>query len=169
MKLIPLTQGKIAIVDDADFEQVSRFRWCASRDYSGGFVVMRVDLSSGRRKTILMHRQLLGLTDPKIDTDHINHNTLDNRRANLRICTHQQNIFNMKLRSHSSKFKGVSWHKQCRKWEGYIEVNDKKIHLGLFEDEREAAKAYNAAAKKYFKEFACLNDLEESETLAVNA
>lgn len=92
--------------------------------------------------------------------DHINRNGLDNYRCNLRPATRLQNRMNCGLsKRNKSGFKGVSWHKSCNKWVAKIEINDKSIYLGLFDDKIEAAKAYNAAAKKHFGEFAWLNPI----------
>ncbi len=92
-------------------------------------------------------------------TDHINHDAMDNRSANLRAATKTQNLYNRKKfpNSTSSKYKGVSWVKRNRKWLASITLKNKKIHLGCFRDEIEAAKAYDRAAIKYHGEFACLN------------
>lgn len=105
-----------------------------------------------------MHRQILGLTDSKVQCDHKDGNSLNNQRSNLRIVTNQQNSFNMKSRIGCvSKYKGVVWDKTHNKWQVRISVSGKRKHIGLFIDEVEAAKAYDTAAKKYFGEFAKLN------------
>jgi hypothetical protein len=105
-----------------------------------------------------MHRVILNA--PKgLMVDHINHDTLDNRKENLRIVTNQQNTFNQKLKNHSSKYKGVTWNSNSEKWCARIRHN-KPIYLGLFKDEKEAGMAYNEGAKKYFGEFALLNDID---------
>ena len=80
MKTITLTQGKVALVDDEDFEELCKHKWCANRRAGMYYVLRRVTLPTGKQISILMHRQILGLTDPKIFTDHINHDPLDNRR-----------------------------------------------------------------------------------------
>ncbi|KKL49351.1 hypothetical protein LCGC14_2316410, partial [marine sediment metagenome] len=110
---------------------------------------------------IKMSRQILGLErGDKRQADHINHNTLDNCRVNLRVCTIQENQMNQKPRSNTtSNYKGVSWNKQTKKWVAFIGVNTEAIYLGCFTLERNAAEAYNRAAKIYHKEFACLNQI----------
>lgn len=90
--------------------------------------------------------------------DHINGDTLDNRRSNLRLCTVSGNNHNrMKSKNNTSGYKGVSWLKQNQKWRAYIKVNSKDKHLGCYLDKEDAARAYDKAAKEYFGEFARLN------------
>ena len=93
-------------------------------------------------------------------TDHINHDTLDNRKCNLRICTVAQNSFNRKLSvRNTSGYKGVSWNKELKKWYASIKFQYKSYSLGLFSNKIDATIAYNMAAKKYFGEFAYINPL----------
>ncbi len=162
MKKIPLTQGKFAIVDDDDFERLIQWKWYATKDKSRCFYAVRSNNIS-----IKMHRVILGAKggDGKI-ADHINGNTLDNRKANLRFCTSSQNSQNRKkwARPKHSKYKGVTKSKRQRKydvnetWMARIKVKGKKrIYLGHYKSEVHAAIAYNEAATKYFGEFAKLN------------
>lgn len=139
MKEILLTRGQFAIVDDVDFEQLSSWKWCAIVTHNTWYA--RRGSKSG---SVLMHRVILELQKgDKRQTDHINHNGLDNRRCNLRVVTGQQNQWNLK------NVKGYSWHNQAKKWESYIRVNKKRIYLGLFSKEQEAHQAYLDAKKKY--------------------
>lgn len=109
---------------------------------------------------VLMHREILNITDPNIKVDHINNNKLCNERTNLRKCTMIQNMRNMKISGGgTSKYKGVSWHRRKGKWTAQIKVNYKKIHLGYFTDERDAAIVYNKKAIELFGEFARINEL----------
>ena len=104
-----------------------------------------------------MHRDIMN-PSRKEQVDRINHDTLDNRRENLRICNSRENQGNEKIsKNNISGFKGVSWRIDRKKWRAYISINRKQISLGHFDIKEEAAKAYNEAAKKYFKEFALLN------------
>ncbi len=105
-----------------------------------------------------MHQELVKVPDGMV-VDHINHDGMDNRRANLRPATYSQNLYHRKNRSGAkySKYKGVSWKKHNRKWEARIGFEKKEIHLGYFRSEIDAARAYDRAAKKYHGEFASLN------------
>lgn len=156
MKEIPLTQGKIAIVDDEDYQGLSQYKWCAAKLH-GIFYAVRA-VRGENKKHILMHREILGLTkgDGK-QTDHHNHNSLDNRKCNIRICSNRQNQQNRHKKRGCSQYKGVSWYKRDKKWFAQIKVNSQKIHLGCFNNQIDAAKAYDKKAKELFGEFACTN------------
>jgi len=156
---IPLTQGQFALVDAEDFERVSKYKWTAewSKDIKS-YYAFRSSFINGKQKMIRMHRFILNV--PKgMYVDHINHNTLDNRKSNLRVCSNKQNVRNQKLNSkNSTGFKGV--HKtHSKKVQAKIHVSGKTIYLGCFSNPKEAAIAYNKAAKKYFGKFALLNKI----------
>jgi len=114
-------------------------------------------------KNTAMHRFIMKPPDDLV-VDHIDGNGLNNTRANLRICTYQQNIFNRKGWGKDSKYKGVSWDKRSKKWRAKIRYNSKDKHLGVFEDEIEAAKEYDKEAAKLFGEFAYLNFPEDNQS-----
>ena len=159
MKEIPLTQGKVALVDDTDYEELNQYKWHAC-NWRGDFYAMRhPPRVNGKQSTIQMSRQVLGLEcGDRRQADHQNHNTLDNCQSNLRICTQQENLMNGKPHSDStSKFKGVSWHKQHNKWHARIYINGKTKHLGLWDMEEVAALRYDMVAIREFGEFAYLN------------
>lgn len=145
-KLIPLTKEKFAKVDNEDFELLSKYNWSITA------VHYCENSEKGR-----MHRFIMNA--PKdMYVDHINHDPLDNRKSNLRICTVAENTQNQRARiGKKSKYKGVTWSKAAKKWTSSIEVDKKSYHLGVFIDEIEAAKAYDEAAKKYHKGFAYTN------------
>lgn len=149
---IPLTRGKFAIVDPEDYNLLSRCKWCAVKDSNTYYAVR-----SRQNKQIRMHREIMKV--PKhLVCDHINHNGLDNRKNNLRICTKQQNTHNQKPRkTGTSKYKGVDWNKRQRKWRARIYYESRCHYLGYFNNEIDAAKAYDKKARELFKEFACLN------------
>ena len=153
MRKIPLTQGKFALVDDADFERVSKFKWHAYRDTRSGIWYARKSKWNGSRVIqISMHRYLFGLV---LYIDHRNHNGLDNRRKNLRAAKMSQNMHNRRKQSNNkSGIIGIYWKKSGRKWCASICVCGRRIYLGLFVHKKDAAAAYRKAAKKYFGEFA---------------
>lgn len=158
-KIIELTKGYIAIVDDDDFETVSNHSWCADTSMEN-YVRAYCNI---KKKIIKLHRFVLKLTDSKIIVDHINGNPLDNRKENLRICTRSQNQCNQKTwkSTKSSRYKGVSWRPDRSKWCAYISKNGKRKSLGCYHSEHEAAEAYNKKAIDLFGEFAKLNVIED--------
>lgn len=157
MKKIPLTQGKYALVDDADYEWLSQWRWRVHNKPDGQIYARTSIKINNKWTTVFMHR-LIMKPHPHLEVDHINRNGLDNRRENLRICTRRQNLFNAigKIKS-TSKYKGVSWSSGRKKWCVSIFANGRAINLGRYNNEIEAAKVYDQAAKKYFGEYARIN------------
>jgi len=166
MKYIELTQDKRVMIDDGDFELVNQYKWCVRVAKHTYYAQAHIPRDGGRISTG-MHRLILGLKpgDGK-QGDHINHCGLDNRRSNLRIVTLQQNHFNqLSYENVSSKFKGVCWHKRKRRWVAGIKYNNKLHNLGRFNNEADAARAYDAKAKELFGEYAYLN-FPDSQTVA---
>lgn len=148
---IPLTKGAFAIINKEDLPKVAGKLW----RYDNGWYATSEE-GSPRRK-IFMHRLILG-TPEHLETDHINHNGLDNRRKNLRLATRLQNGANrVKPKGTSSKYKGVSYSKEKRKWTCHICLNQKPMFLGGYKSELAAALAYDKAAKEKFGEFAEVN------------
>lgn len=160
MKRIKLTQGQYALVDDADYKYLNQWKWHAHKQSSGNFYAVRSSSrKKGKRFLIRMHRVILGLEHFDMrEGDHENHNTLDNRRSNLRICSCQQNRMNRTSnRNTTSRFRGVYWKKQDKKWRVSIQVNGKRKHLGYWNMEEVAALRYDIVAIREHGEFACLN------------
>lgn len=158
MKEIQLTQGKVAIVNDTDFEWLSQWKWCLHNK----MYAVRNILVGGKTKTIRMHRVILDIEYTKMFCDHIDGNGLNNQRSNLRVATPLQNQQNQKRKSiGSSQYKGVHFNKKCkRKWSAMIRCSEGRLYLGRFANETEAALAYNEAAIKYHGEFARLNIIQ---------
>lgn len=153
---IILTQGKVALVDTIDYDFLSKWKWCLH----GKYAVRNARLSNGNMKTLQMHRLILLPREDEY-ADHINQDTLDNRRVNLRPCSTAENQRNRdKPKNNTSGYKGVYWHQTNQKWAAKIVVDYKKIHLGSYEDKRDAALAYNDAALRYYGEFAYLNTIK---------
>jgi hypothetical protein len=153
MKEIPLTKGNVALVDDEDYAELSRYRW----HFGCGYAIRNSPTENQKKKTVRMHTEILGKVDG-LEVDHINGNGLDNRRENLRHATRAQNQHNQTQRvGASSRYKGVYWYKTTRKWSAQIAVNGHGKSIGYYTSERDAALAYNEAARKYFGEYARLN------------
>ena len=157
MKEIKLTQGKVTMVDDEDYEYLSKNKWQAGQKGSSFYATRRIKLTNGKSKTIYMHREIM--RPPQgMQIDHADGDPLNNRRNNLRICTQTQNNGNSKTRrDNTSGLKGVYWHKTGKKWGAQLHFQKKHIHVGLFTNKDVAALAYDKAAKEYFGEFARLN------------
>jgi len=158
MRVIELTQGMFAIVDDIDFDYLNTWKWYARKDRNKrNFYAERKTHGGG---SIGMSRAIMCPEDNEC-VDHKNGNTLDNTRDNLRVCSNTENVRNARPilmygnKKCTSSYKGVSW--GCGKWRAIITVDGKRIHLGCFMDEGYASIVYREAAKKYFGEFAYQN------------
>jgi hypothetical protein len=150
-KRIPLTKGQFAPVDDADYEWLMQWHW---RLNSHGYAV-RSSYHNGYQTLVSMHRLILN-TQPVQFVDHIDHNRLNNTRANLRFVTHQQNQrYRHLFRNTSTGLKGVSRFRG--QWHARIGLDGRIVHLGFFDDMEKAAQAHDAAARHMFREFAILN------------
>jgi len=151
------------MVDDEDFEKLNQHKWHYGSRHYALRTVHEGYSKDGKRITgsVWMHREVLN-TPEGLFTDHINGDTLDNRKENLRVVTSKQNNHNSKLPSHNtSGYKGVSEDKRNlkNKWQAYITIDNKKKHLGYFSSKEDAARKYNEVAKEIFGEYARLNNL----------
>ena len=154
MKTIRLTQSKVALVDDEDFERVNQYQWHVAKNK--GTLWYAAARPDGHKREY-MHRFILNL-GPGEMTDHKNGDGLDNRKENLRRCSNSENAHNSKLHGDNhSGFRGVSLHRPTNKWQTHIRINGQKVNLGYYANKIDAAKAYDQAAQKYFGEFARLN------------
>ena len=155
---IPLTQGKYALVDPEDYERLSKYKWHAIKSKNTFYASRSIHLGKNKWKHIKMHREIIDPPD-YLFVDHVNHTGYDNRKANLRTATHRQNSYNRIhfRKNQSSKYKGVSFNKRKKKWIAQIRYNSKHKFIGYFDNEIEAAKAYDKAAKIHHGEFAVLN------------
>lgn len=160
MNSIPLNHGLQALVDKEDVQVLSSYKWCAMKNRSGawGAVTHKWQSASRSAKRIHMHRLIMACPDGMV-VDHINGNRLDNRKANLRICTVEENNRNRKKHNGgTSRYKGV-----CRKvensnsWTVYIAARGRSFYLGSYSTEKEAALVYDRAARRLHGEFARLN------------
>jgi hypothetical protein len=161
---VRMTDGRYAKVDPADYYLVCDMTWYAHGNGWKYYAQHKCQMPDGRCKRIYMHRLIMFGSNPKSEilntklfVDHINGDGLDNRRANLRFATASQNGCNKPGLNKSSKYKGVSSTGRKNSWQATININNKHIHLGVFDNEVEAAKVYDEAAKKYHGEFAYLN------------
>lgn len=155
MKKIKLTQDKYALVDDEDFESLSKWKWRFGHGYA------RRDIKIGGRRTIYMHRQIIG-AKKGMCTDHKDHNGLNNQRNNLRLCTVSQNMCNRRhlKRKKFTIFRGVRMDRRTLKWNAVISKDGVTRYIGSFKSDIEAAMAYNKYAKKIHGEFCILNKIK---------
>lgn len=148
MKELNLSQNKVALIDNEDYERVSKIKWHFEHGYAR---------HKGKHGSLYLHRVILGV-DKGNEIDHINGNTLDNRKENLRICSRTENCRNMRAHKDSiySKYKGVSYNKTLGYWTADIRIGNKKIKK-YAKSEKEAIIIYNNLARIYHGEFARLN------------
>lgn len=158
MKLIRLTKNLSTVVDDADYEVLSSYKWCAVCTQKGKrWYAARGIKPDGKYKMILMHRVILG-AEKGFEVDHINNDPLDNRRDNLRLCTRALNMHNRKSYNNStSAFKGVFFDKQSGKWQAKITINNKSVYIGRSTNPEDCARMYDSAAASRYGEHAKLN------------
>ena len=156
MKEVKISKGYVVIVDDEDYDRVTARRWFAWIQEGGDRVSARASKKGGNKQELL-HRFLIDAPED-MWVGYINHNSLDNRKENLYLCTAVQNAQRRPKRAGgTSKYKGVSWNTRREKWYAQIQVNKKKRPLGYFADEAEAARAYDKVAREQFGDLAYTN------------
>lgn len=158
---IRLSQGKVALVDDDDYEWLSQWKWSFAQGYAS-----RAIGPVNARRHIRMQNMIIPPPDG-MEVDHKDLDPLNNTRLNLRVAPHISNTWNRRRNSrNTSGYKGVSLRKTKRhgdKWGAFITVNGKVLYLGSYTDKRDAARAYNKAAREHFGEFARVNDIRPCE------
>jgi hypothetical protein len=147
-------QGKIALVDDEDFEWLSQWKWRYMKAKNTGYATRSGLLE---KKTILMHRIIMNIPDG-YEVDHFDHDGCNNQKYNLRNCTHIENLENQgKHKNNTSGYKGIWWDERNQKWGVQIRIKGKRLFLGRFDTPEIAAHEYDKAARQYLGEYAQLN------------
>lgn len=161
---IDVGKGMVAVIDEADYGVVRPYSWHTNKSgnvlYAMGYFPGYIEHPRRKARNVPMHRIILGITDPKLQTDHIDGNGLNNTRANLRACTSGENLRNSrphKDKMFGSKYKGCHWISSKNGWRALIMVNGKRHYLGIHKTEEAAARAYDAAALKLQGQYARLN------------
>lgn len=159
---IQLTQHKVTHIDPQDLPLVAKYKWFAAKQSRAGkwYALTHIRDENGNRKRIGMHALIMGASP----IDHIDGDGLNNRRANLRTCTNAQNQLNTNARGGGSKYKGVSWHRKKGRWQVAFRALGQYHFVGYFDDEIEAARAYNEAILRVCPEFARLNPVPSAST-----
>jgi hypothetical protein len=167
VKEIQLTQGQVALIDDEDFELIRPYKWNAqyNKNTDSYYAVANIPNQNGRTKSyvdvIRMHT-LIANTPNGLKTDHKNHNTLDNRKENLRICNDSESAYNRKMRSdNQTGFKGITFEKKKKLFRAVISANGKRIGLGRYKTAELASAAYEKAAKELHGEFYYKDSLQQ--------
>lgn len=161
---IPLSKGKVAIIDAEDAKRVNQHKWCATVTKRGRWYAKRKVVRDGKATSEMLHRFIMNC--PKgFEVDHINNDGLDNRRENLRLCTRSQNNGNRRLTT--IKFKGVSWERKSKSWRASIGKDYVNYELGRYKTAEEAAEAYDRAARRLYGQFARVNFPEDGERKAL--
>jgi len=146
MKEIFISPGNVALVDDADYDALAKFKWHLSCGYACRYI--------GNNKHSRMHREILN-APPGTEVDHADGNRLNNQRSNIRLCNGSQNQINKGPQPcNTSGFKGVSWHKQKGRWQAQISVNGRNKYIGHYDTPADAAAAYRAEAVRLHGDFA---------------
>lgn len=145
MKEIILTQGKVAIVDDDDFDRLNQFKWFAIKRGRNKYHATRQVLTEKGKRNIYMHHAIIGKPEKGYDVDHKDHDGLNNTKENLRFVTRRQNMQNLVKDGMTSKYPGVYWVKARGKWAAGYWIKDKRYHIGCYTQEDDAFMAYREA------------------------
>ncbi len=166
---IYLGEDEWTILDQQDYCRLKHFKWVINGNGTKFYAARFIKIGPGKAKIMRLHREIMNPPEDLL-VDHRNGDSLDNRRANLRLATHSQNTCNSRKPSSetSSRFRGVTFKKHIRKWGARIKYLRKEIYLGVFDSEIDAARAYDKAALEYHKEFARLNFPEENSLSATH-
>lgn len=155
------TSGTRFLFDKEDYEKIAPYTWGTD---AYGYIVAHLGTINGERKSVKMHRLVMGISDPNIHIDHIGHDMADNRKSQLRVATRNENMHNMQLsKSNTSGRTGVYYDKDRNKWRAAIRVNGNLKYLGLYDSFEEACKVRDAAEDFYFKEFKYKNNPPQTE------
>ncbi len=161
-RIIPLTQGQITLVDATDYEWLNQWKWCAlwMENVRGFYAVRSGPRDANYKQERFAMARVIMDAQKGVVVDHEDHDTLNNRRYNLRVATYSQNGFNRRkhVPGSSGGFKGVSWNKLERKWRAHITINWKRTTLGQFRTKEEAIDAYKKAAIAAHGEFLYLKE-----------
>lgn len=170
MRDIRLSNGMVAMVDDEDYDILIKYRWhyrvYKSKNKNTGYAMAWIRHDDGKKRWVFMHRMVLGLRrEDNIIVDHKDDDTLHNYKSNLRKCTIGQNNMarNILRDNKQSKYKGVCRTRNKRRWRATISCNDKTVYIGTFDNEEDAALAYNIKAMELYGEFAYLNEVRIDE------
>jgi hypothetical protein len=157
-KQIVLSSGRKVIVNSGTYRKLAKFTWHELRTANTSYA-FRCVKHRGTVKTILMHREIMGQTKRALWVGHNDHNGLNNLKSNLRVGSRKQCLRSRRKldKTTSSRYKGVYFEKDREQWKAHIKVNGTKMHIGRFHTQKQAALAYDAAARKHFGEFACTN------------
>lgn len=152
MKEVLLSQGKVSLIDDQDFDYLNQTKWFAHRDRHGRtfYAVGHIRID-GIRKLVKMHHVLIGYPEYGFVTDHIDGDGLNNQRCNLRFVTHRQSCLNRKHTSRLSKYPGVTWLKRQKKWQAQARLEGSHKYLGVFNSEYDAHLAYAKATGCWYE------------------
>lgn len=156
-KTIPLTQGKFVVVDADDYGWLSQWKWRAMFTEGKWYAIRDEKDTEDKREFILMHRLIME-TPKRLKTDHVDGDGLNNCRHNLRNCSNSQNMHNRgRPKNNTTGYKGVNFYKRTKRYRATIQVEGTGKHLGYFNTAKEAAMAFDKAAKELVPEFANLN------------